>query len=190
MTRKAKSSDHGRCYRRCGASRCWTCCRGELPWVGKASVSCIWVVFGALKGCRTSGLVDWFLDFLCQDAVAQWATKISFRDLSVRYVLGTKAQALQLFECLSAAQSRLPEVASRHLEALQSSRSTAAEQVLETLGQRLEGPERLLQADQLVAPTETSLEEGLGGRSVLDELAVRWELQRSQARAAQGTATL
>lgn len=139
---------------------------------------------------RTAQLVDWFLEFLCREAVAG-------------YVLGTKAQAVELFESLGAAQSSLPQLTTRHLETLMAGHSPAAEQVLLEIGQgrELRSAQELLgmprskfmEQHQLLEPREaheSSLNsEDLGfegsspdlkGRSLLDELALRWELHRSQ----------
>lgn len=139
---------------------------------------------------RTAQLVDWFLEFLCREAVAG-------------YVLGTKAQAVELFESLGAAQSSLPQLTTRHLETLMAGHSPAAEQVLLEIGQgrELRSAQELLgmprskfmEQHQLLEPREaheSSLNsedlsfEGsspdLKGRSLLDELALRWELHRSQ----------
>lgn len=137
---------------------------------------------------RTAHLVDWFLESLCREAVAG-------------YVLGTKGQAVELFESLGAAQSSLPQLTTRHLETLMAEHSPAAEQVLLEIGQGRElrpaqellgMPRSKVMEHQLLEPQEaqeSSLNsEDLGfegspdlqGRSLLDELALRWELHRSQ----------
>lgn len=140
---------------------------------------------------RTAHLVDWFLEFLCREAVAG-------------YVLGTKAQAIELFESLGAAQSSLPQLTTRHLETLMAGHSPAAEQVLLEIGQgrELRSAQELLamprskfmEQQPLLEPQEApesslNSEDDLGfegsspdlkGRSLLDELALRWELHRSQ----------
>eukprot|EP00913_Durusdinium_trenchii_P004794 g4454.t1 len=157
-------------------------------------------------------VVDWFLEFLCREAVAS-------------YALGTKAQALQLFESLGAVQSTLPQMAKRHLDSLMAGHSPAAEQVIFELGhgRRLRSVHELLalprspnvpngetrpvqlepgsevpniapetwsslQATQLGGLNSESADDLEGnlpadnfqGRSLLDELAMQWEMKRSQ----------
>ncbi|CAK9007145.1 unnamed protein product [Durusdinium trenchii] len=151
---------------------------------------------------RMATVVDWFLEFLCREAVAS-------------YALGTKAQALQLFESLGAVQSTLPQMAKRHLDSLMAGHSPAAEQVIFELGhgRRLRSVHELLalprpvqlepgsevpniapetwsslQATQLGGLNSESADDLEGnlpadnfqGRSLLDELAMQWEMKRSQ----------
>ncbi|CAE7217785.1 Piga, partial [Symbiodinium pilosum] len=144
---------------------------------------------------RAASSVDWLLTFLCRERVAT-------------YVLGIRSQALLLFESLDAVRSVVPALAVRHMQALQGSHSPVAEQVLLDVGQPLRSPKELFMlsdspderkmliseaADEellsghvsAIDQTASDIHDGGGhdggghaGRSLLDELAIRWELAR------------
>ncbi|CAJ1436686.1 unnamed protein product, partial [Effrenium voratum] len=145
----------------------------------RPAVGALWALCALQQVPRTAQLIDWLLSFLCRESV-------------VSLVLATKSQALLLFESLCAVQTDAPAIAARHLEALSAVHSTVAEQVLFDVGAPLRGAAELL---ALPSSTHRQLHTGHGeepalgalegelpstmpGRSMLDELAVHWEMHR------------